>query len=362
VNKSWTIRNAGVADAAAIEDFLVSVPEFRGMLQPVEQREVWQWLYSRSGEPIEDVLIAESQKGTVIAHYGLSRLPYVLAGEKVDAGMACLLAIDESYRSTSVFLEVTIRLLKLFRGRGWAFVTGLANRTGLLEFHKAFGFKDIGEVPIFAKPFRLREIAKAVFPKATYFFLSPGIWFAQWAWLLLLRQSARPGRTEVRLEPISSFDDALAAATDAIAKHHKFYADRGDASLLNARFFGIACRNYHVLKIVRDGVSLGYVALRVMEMKGFLALGIVDICFDFSRRDIADAVFAAIDCFALERRVDLVSILTSSLPLIARLKRHWYLKAPESFRLVVFEPAKIFDLAESRIDDWFVTWFEHDYI
>ncbi len=90
----------------------------------------------------------------MIAHYGLSRLPYVLAGKKVEAGIACLLAIDEPYRKTPVFLEVTVRLLKLFRSTGWVFVTGLANRSGLLEFHKAFGFKDIGQrLPIFANLF-----------------------------------------------------------------------------------------------------------------------------------------------------------------------------------------------------------------
>ncbi len=248
----------------------------------MEQSQVWQWLYSRNGEPIENVLIAENAQGSVIAHYGLSRLPYVLAGKKVEAGMACLLAIDEPYRKTPVFLEVTVRLLKLFRSTGWVFVTGLANRSGLLEFHKAFGFKDIGEVPIFAKPVHLRKIAETLLPKVLCFVLSPCVWFAQWAWLSLLRRAANKTSSNIRVEPIQKFDKATAATSAEIAKHHKFYAERGDPSLLNARFFGITCRKYYVFSIVRDGATIGYVALRVMDMRGFLAIGIVDICFDFS--------------------------------------------------------------------------------
>ncbi len=99
----------------------------------------------------------------------------------------------------------------------------------------------------------------------------------------------------------------------------KFYAERGDPSLLNARFFGITCRKYYVFSIVRDGATIGYVALRVMDMRGFLAIGIVDILFDFSRRDVARAVFRAMDRFAIEQNADLVSILTNSPPLIAQL-------------------------------------------
>ena len=357
----WTIRNADAGDAAAIEDFLLSVPEFRGTLHAVDQRQIWKWLYSRNGEPVELVLIAENAQGAVIAHYGLSRLPYVVAGQKVEAAMACLLAIDGAYRKSTVFLDVTIRLLKLFRTSGGAFVTALANRAGLLEFHKAFGFKDIGEVPVFAKPLSLGTIAKRQLPRALYLVLSPIIWFAQWAWLLLLRWNSRKTSSGVSMEPIRRFDESVAAASAGIAKHHKYHAER-DAALLNARFFGLTCRDYHVFRIVSEKATIGYVALRVMDMKGFRAVGIVDIAFDFCRRDVARSVLRAIDGVAIEEHADLVSILTNSAPLIAQLRGNSYFRTPESFRLIILEPGKAFGLAASRIDDWFVTWFEHDYV
>ncbi len=357
----WEVRNARADDAAAIEKFLLSIPEF-GTLRPIEQVQVWRWLYSRDGETVKNVLIAENEQGTVIAHYGIAPLPYVLAEQKVEAGVASLLAIDEAYRKTPMFLDMTIRLIKLFRSSGGAFITGLANRAGLLEFHKAFGFKDIGEVPVFAKPIRIRKIAQSILPNVLYFVLAPCLWLGQWAWLILLEMVANKTSKSVRVEAIWKFDDAIAATSSMIAKHHKFYADRSNPSLLDRRFFGNDCRSYHVFRIVNERAVVGYVALRVMDMKGFLAIGIVDICFDFCERDLARAVFRAIDRFAIEQRADLISILTNSAPLIAQLRANFYLKSPESFRLLILESAKSFGLALSRIDDWFVTWFEHDYV
>jgi hypothetical protein len=358
---TWTIRGAVAGDAVAIETALVAVPEFAGMLLPLELREVWLWLYARYGEELQNVLLAEDAQGTVVAHYGLSRLPYVLDGERVDAGVAALLGVDPAYRKTAIVLDITTRLLRLFRASGWRFVTGLANRAGLLEFHKAFGFKDIGEVPIFAKPLRLRSIARAVLPPAAFVPLSPLLAVAEWLWHALLGWLAG-ARGAVQLEPIAQFDAAVAATSAELAKAHRYFAGRDDPAVLNARFFGLASREYHVFRIVRGRATLGYVALRIMDMRGFLAVGIVDLCFDFAERDTARAVFRALDRFAIAHRADLIAMLTNSVPLIAQLRRQFYFKTPEAFRLVIFEPAKTFGLGASKIADWFITWFEHDYV
>jgi hypothetical protein len=361
MTKRWTIRKARIEDAPDVERFLVSVPEYSETLRPTEQRQVWQWLYSRRGEPIQNAFVAQDAEDRIVAHYGLSSLPYILEGQAVDAGVACLLAIDESYRKTPIFLDLTRKVLNEFRERGGTFVTGLANRVSLLEFHKAFGFQDLGEVSVFVKPFRLAKIAQTVLPKH-YPILLPFLWLAQRVWLFLLKLLAHESPSGIRLEAIETFDTAIAATSAEIAKHHKFFADRSNPDLLNERFFGLACRHYNVFRIADDGGILGYVALRLMDMKGFFAVGIVDICFDFSRRDVSRAIFRAIDRFALEQGADLVSALTNSAPLISRLRSAFFLKAPENFRLVVLEPAKKRRLGASRIDDWFITWFEHDFV
>ncbi|MDB5582196.1 MAG: hypothetical protein JWR80_7372 [Bradyrhizobium sp.] len=359
--KRWTIRGARIEDAAEVERFLVSVPEYSETLVANEQREVWRWLYARDGGEVKDVLVAQDAGDSIVAHYGLAQLRYDLAGRKVNAGIACLLAIQEQFRKTHMFIELTRRLLKEFRESGGSFVTGLANRAGLLEFHKAFGFVDIGEVSIFVKPVRPAQIARKLLP-LYYTPLSPLLVAAEAGWGVLLRLMAKTSSRSVRLEPITAFDSSIAATSAEIAKHHKYFAERGDASVLNRRFFGLSCRDYSVFRIARGDATIGYVALRSMDMKGFNALGIVDICFDLSNRPVARAVLRAIDRIALERGADLVSMLTNSAPLIARLKWNFYLRAPETFRLVILEPSKALALGASRIDDWYVTWFEHDYV
>ena len=150
----------------------------------------------------------------------------------------------------------------------WGVRDRACQRSDLLEFHKAFGFKDFGEARGFAKPLSFGTIAKSQLPRALYLVLSPNIRLAQWP--LAASASVDPRKTSsgVSVEPIRRFDESAQGASAGIAKHHKYHAGR-DAALLNARFFSLTCRDYHVFTITSDGAMIGYVALRVMDMKGF---------------------------------------------------------------------------------------------
>jgi hypothetical protein len=91
-------------------------------------------------------------------------------------------------------------------------------------------------------------------------------------------------------------------------------------------------------------------------------LAIVDLCFDFRNRDVSRAVFREVDRLALEENVDVSAMLVASTDVEALLRRELYLRSPESFTFVVHEPSNALGVAKSKMGDWYVTWFDHDYV
>jgi predicted N-acetyltransferase YhbS len=153
---SWRLRTARNQDAERVERFLLSIREFAGSVVPEEERRVWRWLFVRGRESPDTAVVAENGTGEIVAHYGIARLAYRVDGKDVPAGMICKLAIAEPYRREPLFLRLTLELLKTYPDRGLGFLQGLANRAGLVGYHRAFGFRRVGDVPVSSSPFASR--------------------------------------------------------------------------------------------------------------------------------------------------------------------------------------------------------------
>jgi len=357
VTSTWAISEAALTDAENAEAFLAGIPEFSETLHPTPGGRNWRWLFA-TGDGT-GALVARDATGAAIAHYGLFRLPYRAGDREVVAAVASQLAVAPSYRKTPLALDLSSRLYAAARTNGIAFVTGLANRAGLLEFHKAFGFRDIGEVPVFAKPISLRSAARAALSSGALRAVSPLLRAADVAWRAMLGAAGSHG---VRLDRVERFDDAMAATAVHIARRHRYHARRDSAGILNERFFGNETREYACYALTAGAGLAGFVVLRSMEMKGFRTLAIVDASFDFDDRRIARGVLSAVTAMALEADAELVAMLTNSAALGRRLRENYFMRAPESFRLVVLPRDPSLGLASSRLEDWFVTWMEHDYV
>ena len=82
-------------------------------------------------------------------------------------------------------------------------------------------------------------------------------------------------------------------------------------------------------------------------------------------------VLRFVDRLALDRDVDLISVLAGSADLRRALRRDLYFKTPESFTLIVHatgnrsrEPEEMPEqgVAQTAIRDWYVTWHDNDYV
>jgi hypothetical protein len=358
----WRLRTARNQDAEGVERFLLSIREFAGSVVPEEERRVWCWLFVRDKEAPDTAVVAENGTGDIVAHYGIARLVYRVDGKDVPAGMICKLAIAEPYRREPLFLKLTLELLKAYPNRGLGFLQGLANRTGLVGYHRAFGFQPIGDVPVYVKPVRFSSIARRVLPQGLSRPLIPVVAILERVagGLRRIARAARP-TGPFRIEEVGRLPADIDDAWSCLESRYRIFARRS-AECLQWRFFDAPGRNYRVFLVREDGHTVGYFVLREMAMKGLRALAIVDICFAFERTDLASAILAAVDAKAIEARVDVVAILCGGKQLSRHLRRFLYFKSPERFTLVVHEQKNQLGVGASSLEDWFVTWFDHDYV
>jgi hypothetical protein len=166
------------------------------------------------------------------------------------------------------------------------------------------------------------------------------------------------------VERLGRFDRDLLSPDPStfLEGRYRYFADRSPDSL-RWRFFESPSRDYRFYAIRGPrGLFLGYFVLRPMPLKAFRSLTIVDLCFDFRDRDVCRAVFREVDRVALEENVDLCAMMAGSSEVEGILRRELYLKSPESFTFVVHERGNDLGLAKSRKQDWYVSWFDHDFV
>jgi GNAT acetyltransferase-like protein len=358
---SLKIVDAEITDGERVEQFMLTVPEFALGVVAGEERNLWNWLYVRGENQVRSAVIAVTPEGRVVGHYGMSPLGYRVQGQGTTAGIICRLAVDADYRKTPTFMQMSLRLLKQYPSRGYSFAAGLANRSGLLEFHLAFGFKEIGEIPVLAKPISICGLAKGLWPATVYTVVSPILWLCDVIYQggLKLLSALKTGMVSIKqVQDLSHVGDEL---NHIMEKQFLFTANR-DPAWLKWRFQDAPHRNYLMFEI-REGEKLaGYFVLRKMQMKKFMSLAVVDFVTDFSRPDFIRQAISKMKQVAIEEHCDLIAILASSDRVVGALKSAGFLKSPESFSLVIHTPKRTDPLLQSRLNDWYVTWLDHDFV
>ena len=144
--------HAEIARVAHESDLLLdelTTASFPGMLA---------WLYANPPSRIRLQFVAEHDDA-VVAHYGAVPFAYKLLDERCVAGFASNLVIDRAHRAGMLFLSLQSYLQREYRKKNFRFVYGLITRPSVLEPHLRMGWKKLGTVPVYAKPFDFPAVA-----------------------------------------------------------------------------------------------------------------------------------------------------------------------------------------------------------
>jgi hypothetical protein len=357
----FIIRDSQAGDLAGIAALQRDAgPELQ--LPPAEYFPFWQWLCQRNPGGAAKSLVGIDGAGQVIAHKAMVPFPVVCDGQNLTGGLPCQYVVAVPFRATPVYLQMDVRLLAEYPQKGIDFFCGIsrARYVRVDESLRFFGFRVVGRLPVYARPYRLVNLARHYLGGGwRYQTLKPLLHAAEWPLRICLSRSTR--RADVT--QIDAFDDATATSLEAVCQQLGVHTRRS-AAWLNWRFFQCPDRAYQV-HLARDSKSaLGYIALRQMRMRDFDALAVVDIVFPPDRPEVGRALLRQAHCVALETRVDLAACMFNpASSLLPVLRWSGFLRTPDGFSMIVHQPKGAAPLIDAQtFQRWHLTWLEHDYV
>jgi hypothetical protein len=354
------IRDVRADDLAAIARVAERSDLLIGDLNERNFPSMLRWLYDEPPHAVRVQFVAEHD-GAVVAHYGAVPLLYKLEDRTTIAGFASNLVIDTEHRAGMLFISLQSYLQRDYRRKELGFVYGLITRANVLEPHLRMGWKKIGAVPVYAKPFDFPNVAASYLTNPL---LRGAARLPLKAAEALWKTSWTPGPKDVAVDEAAAFGPDADAFLEAFMRGIAVTAVRS-REILNWRFAGYPERAYRIFIARRAGRVAGYLVTRRMPLKHLTALAVVDLAFDPADRAAGRALLRRADDEAKRARVDVAATIANPhSPLTPFLRRAGYLRTPESFTLVVHAPkdAPPPALTPDLFARWHLTWFEHDYV
>lgn len=355
----YIIREANNDDLPGINRLRHEIREFRP-ISTEEYLSFWNSLIRSNPCSIQQVLVAVNEQDEIVAHYAMVPFRFVKDGELLLGGFLCQLMVHEKYRRELIFPRMELKFLKEYKGLGFNFVFSLGNREQVVKAHLSFGFCKIGDLPVYAKPYKLGGIVRSrIKSNILYAVMKPGLFIAET--LLRLRTTADKG--DLATAEISQFDPGIDQFL-AEAQRQFHYSALRNSAILNWRFAGSPSVKYRILVTKEDGKIVGYAVLRRMEMNRFDVLAIVDILFSPDRIDAGKSLLNAVHKIAVQSNVEMIACLLNSYdPLCPVLRKCGYFRTPETFSLFVHEPKGTTPhFSEKTFNKWHLTWFDNDAI
>jgi len=353
----YIIREAHDDDIPNIAQLRIKIKEF----QPIElEKYILYWNSFIKGNPcsIQKVFIALNEDNRVIAHFAMVPFKFRKKETPLLGGFVCELMVDEDYRQELLFPKMLLRMIKEYNKLSVDFLYSLGNRTEVVRAYQSFGFRIIGKLAVYAKPYKLTGMAQHFIKnKILNMLMKPVLFLAEQ--VLRLRMTSRV--TGLKVIEISRFDSSVDQFISRVQKRFPYCILR-NAAVLNWRTVDSPSRKYRILIIRDEGEIIGYIVLRRMHMKTFDVLAVVDILFSPERFDAGRALLNAAHKTALQSGVHMSTCLFSQHdPLLPILKECGFFKTPETFSLFLHEPkGSSPHFGKDTFDKWHLTWLDHD--
>jgi len=280
--------------------------------------------------------------------------------KKISAILASNLVVDKNYRKQSPFFSLQKEFIKSYHAKGYSFAYGAITREGVLNPHLRMGWKSLGLLHVYIRPTSLNYI----FSKYVNNPLISGLarfplQLVQKMWDIIF--FLRKKNIQVVEEAI--FDNSMSTLLDDWMKKNKICSDRS-VEILNWRFSENKDRNYRIYIAYINGLPAGYLVARLMPMKQFLSVALVDLVLFKEDKYVFNALMKQCLSFAHDSKADLIaSALTDHDSLKSYFYRSGFFRSREKFTIVGHFP-KNGDLkfSEFHFSDFHINWFDHDYV
>ena len=305
--------------------------------------------------------IVVEEGNQIIGHEGVIPFSYRFYGKDLNLGFGSNLIVHEKFRSMLAFLQMQNYFFKNYSKLGIDFTYGLVTRKDVLAIHLKTGYKKIVDIPVYAKPLKVKKILnrflknsllKSLFAPFLFipdFLISLSLGFAVSSKILVKEEEV----FKPEWDPV-------------IKKHTDLFSVAGvrNSKILNWRFKNLSYRKYYVFSAYNNGEYCGYIVLRQMNMQEFSSLAIVDLLCDYRETKVFDALMYKTHQLAKQLKVDLVSTISNpNSNFLSLFQKKGFWKTPEYFTLVADQPKDSPIVFPQNLGkDWHINWFDHDYI
>lgn len=317
------------------------------------------WLYASAdvGNRFEIVVESDSK---ILAHCGVMPIPYVVCRKDVLGGFVGNLVIDKKSLDKTLFFKIQNELTKGYQKAGFDFLYALITRKEILNIQLRMGWRKIRSFPVYVRPIALLSIAKK-YTQNSFFrmLLLPFLLVSQIIFSLIDMGSSYG----IVIKEVNGFENSFSDFLKSWSNQKIIFASR-DVKNLNWRFLDFKARGYAVYTASKNDRITGFIVLRLMSMKGYLTVAIVDLVVGDEDAKTRSVLIKHAVKFAKSNGVDLIATLGNPTPgheLLAM--RKGFIRTREEFSLLIYSASDFFkDPNVIRGENWHISWFDHDFV
>lgn len=317
------------------------------------------WLYASSDIDNRFEIVAESDS-RILAHCGVMPIPYVIDGKEVLGGFVGNLVIDKKSLDKTLFFKIQNELTRGYQKAGFGFLYALITRKEILNIQLRMGWKNIGSFPVYVRPIAILAIAKKYIKN--FYLRMLVLPFLLMAEIIISLIDMCPSYG-IDIKEVHGFENSFSDFLKSWSNQKIIFASRGVKNL-NWRFFDFKNRGYVIYSASRNDSITGFVVLRLMPMKNFQTVAIVDLIAGDKDTQTQSALLKHAVKFAKSNGVDLIASLGSPIPgheLLAM--RRGFIKTREEFSLLIYTASDFLnDPNIIRRENWHISWFDHDFV
>lgn len=359
MSESFKIRDVEASDIENISNLAKENDLLLEGLSPEIFGRSLNWLHSNLTTEKRIQIIAECPEG-VIGHYGGIPFKMKFYTNKIFAVLASNLVVERNHRRQPPFFELQKEFIKSYQAKDYGFAYGAITREGVLNPHLRMGWRQLGSLNVFIRPIALDSIfGKLVKIPIIPILAKYPLKLMQIMWDLIFYSRQKT----FCVEEISSFDNSISNLLDEWMNNKKICSERS-VEFLNWRFSKFKERNYRIFVFFENSIPSGYSVVRLMPMKQFLCMALVDIVVLNDNRRVFNALMKKCISFARIQKADLiVSALTNHDPLKGSFYSAGFFRSQEKFIIVGHFPKNgLMKFANFNFTDFHINWFDHDYV
>ena len=362
-DRAWEISSYRMGDKAGI---LALIRDEYGEVDLADGA-YYDWLREASPPDVGQWVVREKMTGRVISAASMVGVRAIWKGQEIKMLLGFNMVVAPEYRRQGIHTTLIRQTREEVRAAGFCLSTIFPNPRSMPQLERSKTYYHVSQVPLLIRPLNMRELAGA---RASNALVTEA---ATLGWALAGRSLWREQVPPQLASPLRISEDlTLGTGYDCFWNRVRTKYDLmlvRDRAFLRWRFLEIPTREYHILSARKGDEILGYIVLRLTEVRGIMTGLIADflvLAGEEGNRAGQHLLHAALERFKEANMPLAGGLVLPHTQEYALMRRAGFLSAPK-----LFAPQPFHLFVRSHCDDpplealtrpetWYVSIADHD--